>query len=173
MRLNRLAIGTAVAFSLGAIAPACGSSDSGDSNTGGGGTTGGTGGGTNGGTGGGGGSSGASTGGNGGVGGGVGGSDASTGGVGNAAGASSEGGQNDAGPCGPLSGQDNPCDQCLNAHCCDEFKACADDSNCNEIISCAQAGTSIETCIQQSGSQGAVFTALSNCLSTSCGSECG
>jgi MYXO-CTERM domain-containing protein len=72
---------------------------------------------------------------------------------------SSSGGTN----CG-LQSSDAACNTCLDASCCSQAQACANDSNCTACL----VATPPASCNSESN-----FVALNNCLNGSCASPCG
>lgn len=119
----------------------------------------------------------------------AGGSDSAAGGAAgsdSAAGGTSHGGASGdgsvaPGACGTVFGHTGACKTCLEAHCCDQGKACSSVANCPELAQCirdcdSKGGTQacVTTCNDKylTGDSRVAYNPLTICMGQSCLSEC-
>ena len=76
--------------------------------------------------------------------------------------------------CAPGS-KDTTCGSCVKGGCCDQAKACAGDTPCACTVNCLAKGEDPEKCATDCKNDplNDATTAFGNCVSTSCGTQCG
>jgi hypothetical protein len=85
-------------------------------------------------------------------------------------------GTSDGGGCGLSTGLAS-CDSCINAACCAQDSACANNAQCTALVACISACspsdmTCQQGCVTSHASGLAAFMTLTNCINNACTSAC-
>jgi hypothetical protein len=79
--------------------------------------------------------------------------------------------------CGSLDFGSTACNTCMDANCCTESAACANDSDCFALLQCVAACPATDQqcgtdCIAQHPNGSAAYNALTQCRAASCTTQC-